>query len=147
MQNAATAAPVTPSELLAIGIERPGQGGIYAGSDCDANCHGAHHLIVGPEAPELMTWDAAMKWAASLKIDGHKDFVLPTRRDLVLISATVPELVNEAGVLGIPVYWSCEWDAKHPALAWTYHFISGRSFRAQKGHRKQARAVRRLPID
>ncbi|MES2181606.1 MAG: hypothetical protein V4493_05870 [Pseudomonadota bacterium] len=56
---------------------------------------GAHHEFDGMENTIALlrteTKHPAAEWATSLIIEGHNDFYLPSRRELALLYANVPE--------------------------------------------------------
>jgi hypothetical protein len=111
-------------------------GGIYAGIARGEDGHDDHYLIVLEQHSERLSWNTAMDWAASLK-----SCTLPTRRELALCYANVPEIFDTSAY-----YWSSTQYAGYGAYAWYQTFGSG----DQDGHLKviqlRARAVRRLAI-
>jgi hypothetical protein len=117
----------------------PMQGGIYAGVGRAADGT-QHQLVVGPAAPNAMTWKDALAWAAALREDGFDDWQLPTRRDQALCYANVPELFEKEW------YWSCEQCAGDDAFAWCQSFGYGGQLSNPKGNECRARAVRRLTL-
>ena len=116
-------------------------GGLYAGIARGADGAPDYHLILGPEAPKALTWDAACQWAVALDFAGHRDFTLPARREQSLLFAHLREEFQETW------YWSDEPYAGDEAYAWVQVF----GFGTQYGYRRKsdhyrARAVRRVPL-
>ncbi len=109
-------------------------GGVYAGVARGVDGTGDHHLIVLDQAPDEIKWQAAINWAES--VGG----VLPTRRELALCYANVPELFEKTW------YWTSEQYAGVEASAWFQGFGSGSQNYGRKGLELRARAVRRLTI-
>jgi hypothetical protein len=122
-----------------IGAYWTGQGGIYAGIMRGREGAPDYHLIVGG-AVGSMEWGKAMDAAASMEIDGHKDFTLPFRAEQALQFANVPDLFEQE------YYWSCEQHADDAAYAWLQNFGNGGQYYWGKDGKLRARAVRRLTI-
>lgn len=78
----------------------------------------------------------AAHWAAELEHEGHKDFYLPSRRELRLCWVNVPEQFARKW------YWSSTQSS--PDLAWLQVFADGLQLRARKLSELRARAVRRV---
>lgn len=78
----------------------------------------------------------AAEWAAGLEINGHRDFYLPSRRELRLCWVNVPDLFAEKW------YWSST--QYSPDLAWTQDFDDGNQDDVHKLNELRARAVRRV---
>ena len=118
-------------------IGAPWRDGIYAGLsrrlDGPVEQVDQHLLILG-EAPEEINYKDAMAWAES--IGG----VLPTRRELALCFANVPELFEKTA------YWSGEPCAGDEAYAWSQDFYYGSQYYYHRDDELRARAVRRLTI-
>jgi hypothetical protein len=110
--------------------------GIYAGIGRGPEDGDDYALEVLEQEPpkERMTWEEARQWAES--VGGE----LPTRRDLALCFANVPELFEKEW------YWSAESVAGYAAYAWFQYFTNGTQYYGRKGSVLRARAVRRLPI-
>lgn len=124
----------------ALAAARPNIGdkglhGIYAGI-ARADDQGLDHIIeVIDAAPDKMTWQQAMDWAAS--VGG----TLPTRKQQALIFANVPELFEQEA------YWSCELSAGYEGYAWAQDVNDGfQSYNGLKSVGLRARAVRRLDL-
>lgn len=64
------------------------------------------------------------KEALSVEIDGHKDFYVPSRMDLRLMWANVPELFEKEWYLSSTQWSSCD--------AWSQHFCYGTSYDSNK---------------
>ena len=127
--NAATetAAPIT----ITLPTLAPGEhwAGILFGKDGAPD----QHIIKLPGDAEK-NWDGASAWA---KEQGGE---LPTRRELALVYANLPEQVERDW------YWSCEQLADDPAFAWLQSFSDGSQDWDLKGDRFRVFAVRREPI-
>ena len=139
--------PAAPAatELQTIHLPRIGQlwreqGGIFAGLAAGQNPSEQYALILGPEAPRALTWDAALEWARALTIDGHSDFDLASRNDgSVLFGNTKSALVADW-------HWLNAQYAGGGAYAWFQSFSYGYQDTNHKSLQLRARAVRRLPI-
>jgi hypothetical protein len=116
-------------------IGSKGLHGIYAGT-ARADDQGPDHILeVLDEAPNKMTYDDAMKWAAS--VGG----TLPTRKQAALLFANVPELFEKEW------YWTCEQYAGDEGYAWFQHVDYGNQRNSRKDDELRARAVRRLNLE
>jgi hypothetical protein len=122
----------TPEEPPPIGSAW--QGGIYAGVARGEDGQPDHHLIVLTQAEAELKWKAANEWAE--KAGG----ALPTRRELALCYANVPEIFDKAW------YWSSTQSAGGEASAWYRGFNYGDQNDNHKDGELRARAVRRLTI-
>ena len=78
----------------------------------------------------------AAEYAAGLTIEDHRDFYLPSRRELRLCWVNLPEQFSKEW------YWSST--QYSPNLAWYQHFADGGQFYGRKGIELRARAVRRV---
>lgn len=78
----------------------------------------------------------AAEWAAELEIGGHSDFYLPSRRELALCYANVPELFEKA--------WHWSSTQFSPYSAWIQTFDGGGQNSGHKSLEYRARAVRRV---
>jgi hypothetical protein len=114
------------------------QGGIYVGIAPGRDGAPDYHLIAGPEIAARSTWDDAVQWAASLRVNDLSDFALPTRKEQALCFANIPELFK-----GAP-YWSGEQHASNSEDAWGQYFGNGTQDSWGKDYKLRARAVRRL---
>ena len=124
-------------ELPRIGTEWPGQGGNLAGMVRGQNGEPDYLLILGPEYDGELPWQQIMDWAASLEVEGHKDFTLPTRSEQAILFGNTRDQFQRDG------YWSCEQLADY---AWMQTFDDGTQSGYRKGIEWRARAVRRLII-
>lgn len=96
---------------------------------------GEQTIEVYPEdAPESMTWDAAVKWCESLG-DGWR---LPTSDELDVLYENRNELVGFAS----DTYWSSSEDYRN--YAWTQCFCGGSKYYYYKKYSARVRAVRNV---
>jgi hypothetical protein len=80
----------------------------------------------------------AAKWAADFTADGHADFFLPSRVDLVMAHACAPQLFKKSGR-----YWSSTQSSRSSAFAQDFEYgYSGWNF---KGNEFRVRAFRVIP--
>jgi hypothetical protein len=100
---------------------------------------GANHEFDGMENTIALIKDdashPAAAWATDLNIEGHNDFYLPSRRELALLYANVPEQFDRIW------YWSSTQFSAH--TAWVQTFGVGNQDDTRKGGTCAARAVRR----
>ena len=144
----------------------PGQGGFYAGIVCDIKTNQRWHLILA-EGHSETTWGGygqtcdgadsftdgaqntqhlladgnehpAAQWAASLEIDGHKDFYLPAQKELNLV------YINLQDKCAPKYHWSSTQYSSNGA--WVQTFEHGYQLFNYKGRTLAVRAVRRLPL-
>lgn len=108
---------------------------IYAGILLGKNGEPDQKIFVLSDEPATaLTWEVAMAWAKSL------DASLPTKRELALLYANVPELFeNEC-------YWSSEQSASFDGIAWSKPFGYGGQYYDGNDSELRARAVRRVPV-
>lgn len=106
------------------GLDEPQATGSFDGkSNTDALCRSGHD-------------HPAAHWAASLNIDGHSDFYLPSRRELHLCWVNVPELFEPGW------YWS---STQHSDMkAWDQAFDAGNNGLYEKAEERCVRAIRRV---
>lgn len=78
----------------------------------------------------------AAEYAAGLTIEEHRDFYLPSRRELRLCWVNVPEQFAKEW------YWSSS--QYSPTSAWHQTFGGGLQYNVHKGSELRARAVRRV---
>lgn len=97
-----------------------------AASQLDGPANTAALLATGQDHP-------AAKWAATYTADGHTDFYLPSRLDLVMAHICAPLLFQKSGY-----YWSSTQLSRHSAFV--QDFEHGYSFWLDKdiGHRVRA---------
>lgn len=122
-----------------IGEYMDGQGGIYIG-DILGDDGVLYGLIVSQEdagtatwgnaSGDLSAWDGlsntsslrdkspAAKIASDYKRDGHCDFYLPSRREMMIAQANTPQLFNKEGW-----YWTSSPSGE--SYAWAVVFASG----------------------
>jgi hypothetical protein len=81
----------------------------------------------------------AAEWAHQLELKGFSDWYLPSRRELALCYANVPEQFAKTW------YWS---STQYSAdSAWGQHFGDGIQLSDRKSSQARARAVRRIPYE
>lgn len=124
-------------------IDRPqfsqylaGEGGVFAGVMRGENGQPDYLLIVYQEQSAAAPWQQKMDWAKGLEADGHKDFRLPTRREMRVLYANAKDLFKEEW------YWTSEQHASNPDFAWVQHFDNGYQTNYREGNYYRARAVR-----
>ena len=81
----------------------------------------------------------AAKWARGVVIDGHKDFYIPSRREMRLLWARVPERVEPGW------YWSSTQFSRSDA--WGQGFYGGSQVSYDKSWESRCRLVRRFTIE
>lgn len=138
---AASVPTLSAREAPAIGMEWAGQGGIYAGLVRGSQGEADYHLVVGEQAPDELSWEAAKHWASERSVDGHVDFELPRRKEQAVMFGNVPELFQKTW------YWSGEQSASSSDSAWCQYFGYGTQGNLRKDTTLRARAVRRLVIE
>ena len=92
-------------------------------------------LILHQEHRDPAPWKEQMAWAKKLDADGHRDFRLPTRRELHALIANAKEKFNNNW------YWSCEPDGSD--YAWYQSFNNGNQNYNHQDNNNRACAVRR----
>ena len=75
-------------------------------------------------------------WATNLRIDDHNDWYLPSRFELALCYASVPELFAKE--------WHLSSTQCSPYTAWVQTFGGGTQYDVHKDNARRARAVRRV---
>jgi hypothetical protein len=128
---------------VAVGEVWAEKGGVFAGACLSAlgrDGEPEYFLILGPESERPLAWSDANAWAASLDIEGHRDFVLPTREEQRALLDRVKPLFQP------DYYWSSEQHASYSDYAWGQYFSYGYQNGWDKYDELRARAVRRLPI-
>ncbi|WP_377153290.1 DUF1566 domain-containing protein [Roseateles sp. UC29_93] len=121
---------------VATDKERVAFGGYGKESPALSTFDGARNTHVLVESPDSYP---AAEWAASLDVDGHKDWYLPSRRELRLLWINVPELFKTNAW-----YWSSTQFSAH--YAWNQSFDDGYQDGGDKDFEYRARAVRRFLI-
>ncbi len=124
-----------------IGSAWAGKGGIYAGTVRGDVGQPDYGLVVLDAERNDITWNDAMKWAASLDVAGLRDFTLPLRKEQAILFGNVPELFAKEA------YWSREEHASDSDSAWCQSFDNGNQSYGRKDGELRARAVRRVPIE
>ena len=151
----------------AVGDYWPGQGGHYVCTQPALLGAPARHLIAGGEQEELQfgpTVDvpgarsqvdgmsntaaliaasdehAAAKWATAYTADGHTDFHLPSRLDLLMGFICAPQLFKKSGW-----YWSSTQDSRH--FAFVQDFEYGSSVWDVKFYEHRVRAFRWIHLN
>lgn len=121
-----------------IGEYWAGQGGVYVGQVREEDGTTYHQIKATVKPAGLLNHGAATKWAASLTIDGHSDFALPTRRGSSLLFANLRHLFEAAW------YWTSETYKGNASYAWGCSFGNGYTDFGSKSHERQSVAVRRF---
>lgn len=158
----------TSPTLPRLGTAWPGQGGVFAGIGRGHDGAPDYALILATDPASIfkdVAWgktgqdvpgaksrhdshgntqamaDAGCKLAKlilALDIEGHTDFVLPSKADMDLLTANVPELFEEDW------HWTSTQLSAHGAFV--QDFQDGDSGWCYEGTEHQARAVRRIPL-
>lgn len=156
------AAPQPAAKRPRIGEYLVGQGGIYAGEILgdDGTTYGL--VIAEPQdvgtarwAPngerDLSEWDGltntsrlrnecpAAKLASDYEADGHADFYLPSRREMMIALANVPHLFGKDSW-----YWTST--PRSESYAWAVDFENGLVHYDNRLYEFRVRPFRRLPI-
>lgn len=139
--GAAAAFPV-----LKIGEEIE-DGTIFAGVSPDT---GGNMFVTQQEASGTFNWNAAMKYAAALYANGHKDWRLPTKAELDVLyqgrhKGALKGTFNESGSDLSGWYWSATEYPDVPASAWMERFSVGVQVWFWKGYGASVRPVRSEP--
>lgn len=92
-----------------------------------------YHLVLLPGDVADVSWPSACDWAM------QNGGVLPTRRELALLSANLREAFEREW------YWSSEPHETRIQLVWGQNFASGIQTIYGRPYRGRARAVRRIP--
>jgi len=83
---------------------------------------------------------AAARWASEYQADGHSDFHLPSRMDLLMAYVCAPSLFKTSGW-----YWSSTQYSRD--LAFVQGFEHGSSYWGDKGSERRVRACRWIHLD
>lgn len=140
LERLANSSPIImPQGLITPPLNQywPGRGGIFVGTVLGIEGERDYHLILGPECEDELNHPDGMEYAANLKVDGHKDFTLPKRREQRFL------FCNAHGHFKPRFYWSCE---QHPAdsdCAFGQTFDDGYQYHDRKSSKYPVRAVRR----
>ncbi|WP_192985678.1 DUF1566 domain-containing protein [Pseudomonas sp. EggHat1] len=116
-------------EVKAITWGGKGESESGAESDWDGQANTSALLNSGISHP-------AAEWVGNTVIEEHRDFYLPSRRELRLCWVNVPEQFAKEW------YWSSTQSS--PDLAWTQYFVGGGQLSVRKDNELRARAVRRV---
>jgi hypothetical protein len=99
-----------------------------------------YHLIIGPEAPDRLSFDAAVKFCAAQSVDGHSDFTGMFRREQSVAFGNVPEHFRKTW------YWSREQRESSADYVWGQDFGDGSQGYWRKDNTNRVRAVRRVAV-
>lgn len=161
----ATTTALTPP---APGQPWPGQGGIYICTLPAQFGLPARHLVVGTNEAEDLTWGPyddeaagatsqtdgrtntaaltasgkghpAATWASQYTEDGHADYYLPSRIELLMCYLHAPQAFKTSGW-----YWSSSQYSRY--YAWCQDFEYGYSTAYRKGNEFRARPVRSIQL-
>ena len=149
--GAVTAAPAVSSKSrttkgLEVG-DRMEDGTIFAGISPDT---GRNMFVTPKDAPGTLEWKAAMKYAADIDANGHKDWKLPTKAELEVLhqnrdKSALKGTFNESGSDLSGWYWSAtEGPDDYPDEAWLGHPLQCRGW-YWKGIDAAVRPVRSEP--
>ncbi len=167
MHQPAQALPIAPTTMapIAIGTHLPDQGGTLAAylARPDGSLYGlivasADHDVTGPWGPygqdvpgargthggastQAMAdaGSAIAQAVRGLQIEGHADWYLPSRLELLAAYEQAPQLFDKADY-----YWSSTQFSR--SLAWCQAFEYGNSHATSKGHEFRARPVRSIQL-
>lgn len=146
----------------------PGQGGIYICTLPAQFGLPARHLLVGTNEAEDLTWGPygeeaasatsqtdgrantaaltasgkghpAAVWASQYTEDGHADYHLPSRIELLMCYLHAPQVFKTSDW-----YWSSSQSSRH--FAWCQAFEYGSSYACFKDYEFRARAVRSIQL-
>ena len=82
----------------------------------------------------------AAQWASAYTADGHQDFHLPAKLDLVMAHICAPHLFDKKGY-----YWTSTQNSRYYAFVQGFEY--GYSDWSLKGHELRVRAFRRIPLE
>ena len=109
--------------------------------------------VAAQDAPATMKWKAAMKYAADLDANGHRDWRLPSKAEMDLLyrnkdagalKGTFKDKVNGSGYARW--YWSCAEHRANPSYVYGVDFTDGRGGWVRKdGDSVSSRVVRAEP--
>ena len=160
-----TRQPSTPPDQ---GEVWPGQGGHYIGTMPAIGSAPGYHLVASPQRGENLAYGGrdhdtpgatsqhdgkvntaalladsvphpAAQFAAAVRTDGHTDFYLPSRAELLLCWLCAPQLFEKSSY-----YWSSSQSSRHDA--WIQGFEYGSSYWGGKVSEVRAVAVRQIPL-
>jgi hypothetical protein len=134
---------LTTIAIPTLGNYWPGQGGILhgimAGQDGKPD-----YLLISAEKKhhhQGTTFAEMQEYPKGLIIDGHKDFTMPTRKEMRVQWANA-----KPGQFEDAYYWSCEQYANDSGFAWSQYFGYGDQGTWRKDNSSRGCAVRRVPI-
>jgi hypothetical protein len=156
-----------PAAPVAHGAIWPGMGGHFIATLPALHGLPARHLILAPEEKDELAWGRrgeevpgatshhdgrantqallehgghpAAIWAAAYQADGHSDFYLPSRFELLMCWMAAPQLFQQSGW-----YWSSTQYSR--TSAWCQGFEGGDSLNGVKGNELRARPVRTIHL-
>lgn len=156
-----------PAAPVAHGAIWPGMGGHFIATLPALHGLPARHLILATEEKDELTWGRrgeevpgatshhdgrantqallehgdhpAAIWAAAYQADGHNDFYLPSRFELLMCYLAAPQLFQQSGW-----YWSSTQVSRYNA--WCQAFEYGLSNGLDKGDELRARPVRTIHL-
>ena len=156
-----------PAAPVAHGAIWPGMGGHFIATLPALHGLPARHLILATEEKDELAWGRrgeevagatshhdgrantqallehgdhpAAAWAAAYQADGHNDFYLPSRFELLMCYLAAPQLFQQSGW-----YWSSTQYSRHSA--WCQVFEYGYSFYDAKDNELRARPVRTIHL-
>jgi hypothetical protein len=129
---------LTTIEIPPLGARWPGLGGTFEALMKGDPGQADYLLILHEQHADDSNWKAQTEWAAGVEVDNHKDFTLPTLRELNALRANAKDKFND------DVYWSCE--PYGSDYAWYQFFGIGIQYVTRQGYLFRACAVRRVPI-
>lgn len=99
-------------------------GTIYAGLSPDT---GEAMYVTLKDAPSTLKWKAAMKYAADLNANGHKDWKVPTKAELNVLFENRAKIggLNESGSFRANWYWSSTEFCSRADVAWVQWLRDG----------------------
>jgi hypothetical protein len=129
-----------PDAMPPIGAYWEGQGGIFAGIMRGRDGGKDYFLIKGPNI-DGTDWKNMLDSAASIEVDGHRDFRLPYRAEQSLLYANLREHFEKKW------YWSCEQHPGDSACAYAQGFEDGYQYYVVKDDECLGCAIRMIPIE
>ena len=134
------------TRTLEIG-DRMADGTIFAGISPDS---GRNMFVTPKDASGVLKWKAAMKYAADLDANGHKDWRLPTNAELDALClnrdrGALKGTFDTSGSYPSGWYWSATEDAGNPDYVWMERFSGGNRFWQRKEGVASVRPVRSEP--
>ncbi len=141
-----TSGGTTGSGLPSIGATMP-DGTVFAGISPDT---GRNMFVTPKDASGVLKWKAAMKYAADLDANGHKDWRLPTEAELDVLyqnrdKGALKGTFNVHGSGPSGRYWSSAESPEGPHSAWMERFSDGFRYWYLKDNDASVRPVRLEP--